>query len=32
VDKSIGCEFRDEYDRLHSIANNTRFLILPDHH
>lgn len=28
----IGWDFRYQYDRLHLIANNTRFLILPEHH
>lgn len=28
----IGWPFRYQYDRLHLIANNSRFLILPGHH
>lgn len=28
----IGWRFRYQYDRLHLIANNSRFLILPEHH
>lgn len=28
----IGWDFRHQYDRLHLIANNSRFLILPEHH
>ncbi len=28
----IGWKFRHQYDRLHLIANNSRFLILPQHH
>jgi hypothetical protein len=31
-DTWIGWGFRHQYDRLHLIANNSRFLILPDHH
>ena len=31
-DAWIGWEARYHYDRLHLIANNSRFLILPDHH
>ena len=31
-DTWIGWDFRHQYDRLHLIANNSRFLILPDHH
>jgi hypothetical protein len=31
-DKWIGWDFRHQYDRLHLIANNSRFLILPEHH
>jgi len=31
-DKWIGWGFRYQYDRLHLIANNSRFLILPEHH
>ena len=31
-DHWIGWDFRHQYDRLHLIANNSRFLILPDHH
>jgi len=31
-DRWIGWDFRYQYDRLHLIANNTRFLILPGHH
>jgi hypothetical protein len=31
-DRWIGWNFRYQYDRLHLIANNTRFLILPEHH
>ncbi len=31
-DRWIGWDFRYQYDRLHLIANNSRFLILPDHH
>jgi len=31
-DNWIGWDFRHQYDRLHLIANNSRFLILPDHH
>lgn len=31
-DAWIGWDFRSQYDRLHLIANNTRFLILPEHH
>ena len=31
-DRWIGWDFRYQYDRLHLIANNTRFLILPEHH
>ena len=28
----IGWDFRHQYDRLHLIANNSRLLILPEHH
>ncbi len=31
-DRWIGWDFRHQYDRLHLIANNSRFLILPQHH
>ncbi len=31
-DRWIGWDFRHQYDRLHLIANNSRFLILPDWH
>jgi hypothetical protein len=31
-DQWIGWGFRHQYDRLHLIANNSRFLILPQHH
>jgi GNAT superfamily N-acetyltransferase len=31
-DQWIGWDFRLQYDRLHLIANNSRFLILPEHH
>ena len=31
-DRWIGWDFRRQYDRLHLIANNARFLILPGHH
>ena len=31
-DRWIGWDLRFQYDRLHLIANNSRFLILPDHH
>lgn len=31
-DQWIGWRFRHQYDRLHLIANNSRFLILPEHH
>ena len=31
-DAWIGWDFRCQYDRLHLIANNSRFLILPEHH
>lgn len=31
-DRWIGWDFRYQYDRLHLIANNSRFLILPQHH
>jgi hypothetical protein len=31
-DAWIGWGFRHQYDRLHLIANNSRFLILPEHH
>jgi hypothetical protein len=30
-DAWIGWDFRQQYDRLHLIANNSRFLILPEH-
>jgi len=28
----IGWRYRHQYDRLHLVANNSRFLILPQHH
>ncbi len=28
----IGWDFRHQYDRLHLVANNSRFLILPEYH
>jgi len=31
-DQWIGWGFRHQYDRLHLVANNSRFLILPQHH
>jgi hypothetical protein len=31
-DDWIGWGFRHQYDRLHLVANNSRFLILPQHH
>jgi len=31
-DAWIGWDFRCQYDRLHLVANNSRFLILPEHH
>lgn len=31
-DQWIGWQYRHQYDRLHLLANNTRFLILPDWH
>jgi hypothetical protein len=31
-DAWIGWDFRYQYDRLHLVANNSRFLILPEHH
>ena len=31
-DAWIGWDVRHQYDRLHLIANNSRFLILPEHH
>jgi hypothetical protein len=31
-DQWIGWDFRHQYDRLHLLANNSRFLILPDWH
>ena len=31
-DRWIGWDLRHQYDRLHLIANNARFLILPGHH
>lgn len=31
-DTWIGWDFRNQYDRLHLIANNSRFLILPEYH
>lgn len=31
-DEWIGWDFRHQYDRLHLVANNSRFLILPDYH
>ena len=31
-DQWIGWGYRYQYDRLHLIANNSRFLILPEHH
>ena len=31
-DRWIGWDFRTQYDRLKLIANNSRFLILPDWH
>jgi predicted transposase YbfD/YdcC len=31
-DRWIGWDFRHQYDRLHLLANNSRFLILPEQH
>ena len=31
-DQWIGWHFRNQYDRLHLVANNSRFLILPEYH
>ena len=31
-DHWIGWNFRHQYDRLHLLTNNSRFLILPDYH
>ncbi len=31
-DRWIGWSYRYQYDRLHLLANNSRFLILPEHH
>jgi hypothetical protein len=31
-DRWIGWDFRHQYDRLHLVANNSRFLILPEWH
>ena len=31
-DAWIGWDFRHQYDRLHLVANNSRFLILPEYH
>jgi hypothetical protein len=31
-DAWVGWDFRHQYDRLHLIANNSRFLILPGYH
>ena len=31
-DAWIGWDFRYQYDRLHLVANHSRFLILPEHH
>lgn len=31
-DQWIGWSFRHQYNRLHLVANNSRFLILPQHH
>lgn len=31
-DQWIGWDHRHQYDRLHLVANNSRFLILPDYH
>lgn len=31
-DRWIGWDFRHQYGRLHLVTNNTRFLILPEHH
>jgi len=31
-DQWIGWGYRHQYDRLHLVANNSRFLILPQHH
>jgi hypothetical protein len=31
-DTWIGWDFRHQHDRLHLVANNSRFLVLPEHH
>lgn len=31
-DRWIAWDFRHQYDRLHVLSNNSRFLILPQHH
>jgi len=31
-DQWIGWKYRNQYDRLHLLVNNSRFLILPDYH
>ena len=31
-DRWIGWDYRHQYDRLHLVANNSRFLILPQYH
>jgi hypothetical protein len=31
-DRWIGWDFRHQYDRLHLVTNNSRFLILPNYH
>lgn len=31
-DEWIGWDFRCQYDRLHLVTNNSRFVILPEHH
>jgi hypothetical protein len=31
-DRWIGWDFRHQYDRLHLVTNNSRFLILPEYH
>ncbi len=31
-DQYIGWSYRYQYDRLHLVAKNSRFLILPEHH
>ncbi len=31
-DQYIGWSYRYQYDRLHLVVNNSRFLILPEHH